>query len=328
MKLFNPHFAKLGLLIVACMGAIPGVAAEVSCDDWNTEAFFKLADAGDVARCLNAGADVNAQVGGYAPLHVAAQLKNPAVMEALLDAGANPAARDGQDKTPWDYVKGNPVLMGTEAYMRLKEAAGGTRNAGEPKELREIKVYGTYYSGDPKEIEDIEEYYRKRGVLKEGESLADIPYLAHKLVYLGKERLRIRSRPVIYCYGRISDEDRESAVVFNTDLRARMYDREGNLLAEDVLRDRIPGRHPFAKFTAAYLPYLKNGDVVLRFVRLEKGEEIVFYELKSLHSHEYLLEHERSKTRMDTGCINTTKHIVICKPLRHLQDIQAPSGCL
>ena len=165
----------------------------------------------------------------------------------------------------------------------------------ELKELREIKVYGTYYSGDLKEIEDIEEYYRKRGVLKEGESLADIPYLAHKLVYLGKERLRIRSRPVIYCYGRISDEDRESAVVFNTDLRARMYDREGNLLAEDVLRDRIPGRHPFAKFTAAYLPYFKNGDVVLRFVRLEKGEEIVFYELKSLHSHEYLLEHERSK---------------------------------
>ena len=163
------------------------------------------------------------------------------------------------------------------------------------KELRETKVFGAYYSGDPKEIERSEEYYRERGTLKEGETLADSWQTAHKLEYLGKERFKTRLRPLIYCYGEIMDEDRESAVVFNPDLRARMYDRKGNLLAEDVLRDSSPGLDQFLKRTVAYLPYLKNGDVILRFIRLEKGEEIVLRELKGLHSHEYLLENERSK---------------------------------
>ena len=31
-------------------GAAQAVAAEVSCDDWNTQAFFERADAKDIAR--------------------------------------------------------------------------------------------------------------------------------------------------------------------------------------------------------------------------------------------------------------------------------------
>ena len=160
------------------------------------------------------------------------------------------------------------------------------------KELREIRVSGTYFSGDPKEIESSEKYWRKEGVLKEGETLADSWQTRHFLEYKGKERFK---GSLMICYDKILDEDRESAVVFNLDLRARMYDKDGNLLAEDVLRDSHPGRDPFQTFTVVYLPYLNNGDVILRFVRLEGDKEIVLDEWKGLRSHEYLMEHGQSQ---------------------------------
>ena len=172
---------------------------------------------------------------------------------------------------------------------RTKEYSDMTR------QLREIRVSGTYFSGDPKEIESTEEYYRKEGVLKEGETLADSRQTRHFLEYVGKERLDVRYRRVTYCYGKISDENRESAVVFNLDLRARMYDGEGNLLAEDVLRDSRPGRDRFLKFIVAYLPYLNDGDVAIRFVRLEGDKEIVLRELKGLPSYEDILKYRRNQ---------------------------------
>ena len=164
------------------------------------------------------------------------------------------------------------------------------------QELQEIKIFGDYYAGDPKEIEDSERYYRERGFLEEGETLADKPQTAHMLENLGKERFRIGKKSMIYCYEKILDldEDRESAPVFNPDLRARMYDKEGNLLAEDVLRDGNPGRSPFAKHTVAYLPYLKNGDVIIRIVRLEGEKEVLLYERTGIYSHEILKEHDQS----------------------------------
>ena len=158
-----------------------------------------------------------------------------------------------------------------------------------PKELQEIKIYGDYYPGGPEEIEDSERYYRERGFLKEGETLADKPQTAPMLEYLGKERFRIGKKSIIYCYEKILDEDRESAPVFDLNLRARMYDREGNLLAEDTLRDRDPTRRdPFLRLTVAYLPYLNNGDVIIRIVRLEGDEEVLVYEQDGVYSHEPL----------------------------------------
>ena len=100
---------------------------------------------------------------------------------------------------------------------------------------------------------------------------------------------------MIYCYEKILDEDRESAIVFNPNLRARVYDREGNLLAEDTLRDGNPGRNPFAKHIVAYLPYLRNGDVTIRIVRLEGEEEVILYERDDgVYSHERLKRHDQS----------------------------------
>ena len=35
---------------------------------------------------------------------------------ALLDAGANPAARNAAGETPWDLAKENEALKGSDAY--------------------------------------------------------------------------------------------------------------------------------------------------------------------------------------------------------------------
>ncbi len=167
----------------------------------------------------------------------------------------------------------------------------------EPKELKEIKLSGSYYPGGQGEIERTERYYREHGRLKEGQTLADI-HLAHKLEYLGKERFRTGRdwKPIIYCYGEILDEDRETAPVIDPNLRARMYDQDGNLLAEDTLRDREDPatRDPFIRLTVAYLPYLKNGDVTIRIVRLKEEEEVILYEFLGVRSHENLKAHDRT----------------------------------
>ena len=98
-------------------------AAKVSCEDWNREAFFQHAEAADVARCLKAGARVSSRDGrGATPLHLAAfKSGTPAVVKVLLEKGADPAAKDTQGRTPWNYAKENPALKGTDVYWQLNE---------------------------------------------------------------------------------------------------------------------------------------------------------------------------------------------------------------
>ena len=164
------------------------------------------------------------------------------------------------------------------------------------QELQEIKIRGSYYPGGPEEIENVANFYRMIGTLKEEETLADSSQTAHKLEYLGKERFKINKKSIIYCYEKILDEDRETAPVLDPNLRARMYDKEGNLLAEDTLRDKDPSRRdPFLRLTVVYLPYLNNGDVIIRIVRLKGEEEVLLYEREwGVYSHERLKEHDES----------------------------------
>ena len=60
---------------------------------------------------------------GMTPLHWAARVsKSSAVVQALLDAGADPKARDESSRTPWDLIQENPFLKSTDAYWRLNDA--------------------------------------------------------------------------------------------------------------------------------------------------------------------------------------------------------------
>ena len=71
-----------------------------------------------IGALLAAGAWVN--IPGNSPLHHAARFAdNPAVIEALLSAGADASARDNEGKIPWDYAQENEALRGTDAWWRL-----------------------------------------------------------------------------------------------------------------------------------------------------------------------------------------------------------------
>ena len=57
-----------------------------------------------------------------------------AVIEVLLAAGADPMARNVEGETPWDLVKRNRELKGSDAYWRLNDArfeppGGGARRS-------------------------------------------------------------------------------------------------------------------------------------------------------------------------------------------------------
>ena len=89
------------LLAVLAIPAL-GAQAALDCAGWNTEEYFQTATVEDVTACLDAGVDVAARTDDYriTPLHWAAgSSENPALVEVLLAAGADVAARNDYGAT-------------------------------------------------------------------------------------------------------------------------------------------------------------------------------------------------------------------------------------
>ncbi len=109
-----------GLLLLA--GLTPTTAAAQSCQGWNTAKFFETATVNEVRACLSAGEDPNEQDRqGLTALHRAARdTSDPAVIEALLDAGANLRTYSIAGRLPWDFARRNKKIKGSDAYQRLR----------------------------------------------------------------------------------------------------------------------------------------------------------------------------------------------------------------
>ena len=144
----------------------PAAVAAESCKDWEKKKFFKSATLEQVRACLSTGADPNEpDTQGLIALHRAARdTTDSAVIEVLLDAGANPRASSIAGRLPWDYARRNDEIKGSDAYQQLRMAitykarmADWTRlQALQPGEKivvqafngMGLKVKGTYVSSD------------------------------------------------------------------------------------------------------------------------------------------------------------------------------------
>ena len=124
------HYDRLGrkitaaglasLLLVAGL-PLSAVAAE-SCERWRTAKFFKTATVDEVRACLSAGRDPSeVDRKGLTALHRAARdTADPAVIEALLDAGANPRESSRAGRLPRYYARKNDKIKSSDAYQRLR----------------------------------------------------------------------------------------------------------------------------------------------------------------------------------------------------------------
>ena len=81
------------------------VQSKVDCKKWNTKKFYRRATVEDVTACLAAGANVKTRKRkGNVLLRAAIWSKDPKVIEALIEAGADPNARGRWDVTPLHWA--------------------------------------------------------------------------------------------------------------------------------------------------------------------------------------------------------------------------------
>lgn len=114
------------------------LADATSCEHWGKAVFFATADADAIARCLEAGADSISPVQADARdrgslLHVAsAHARDPAVITALVEAGADASARRASGFTPLHSAAGNPTPAAVQALVQAGADASISRESRTP----------------------------------------------------------------------------------------------------------------------------------------------------------------------------------------------------
>ena len=87
---------------------------------------------------LAAGADAMARTkDGDTPLHLAVANTNVAAIKVLLNVGSDAAIRNAASQTPWDLAQANEELKQTDAYwllndLRFKAPGPGKSPSGGP----------------------------------------------------------------------------------------------------------------------------------------------------------------------------------------------------
>ena len=151
VRLFKKITAS-GLVCLLLLAGLPAAtAAAENCKGWKTAKFFKSATVEQVRACLSAGEDPNEpDTKGLTALHRAArETRDPAVIEALLDAGANPRSISIAGRRPWDYARTNGKIKGSAAYQRLwiagakaAKKASWSRVQAVPRDTKtEVRLY-------------------------------------------------------------------------------------------------------------------------------------------------------------------------------------------
>ena len=198
------------------------------------------------------------------------------------------------------------------------------------KEIAEIFIYGHYTPKDPSRLERLKREIIEEGWVKDGESFEE--KYSHFLDE-GDESFTFSGGN--YCYNKTKTKDKKSVPHHNLILKARLYDKKGNLLEEDFLRLSSPERYDEeGKYSEeylkkrywsppgglvipeerrdtpedgilelrsmeAYLPYNKAG-YEIRIVRLEGEKEIILVKLGAM---------TKTELRKRSGRLNTSKRI-------------------
>ena len=115
-------------------------------------------------------------------------------------------------------------------------------------ELKQVIVRSIYYPANPERVIKKEKILRRRGDLKEGETLKE-KYPEE----LNREKEKYIYTNTLYCYNEVKIEDRPNCY-YNDNLKIRFYDKEGKVIAEDCLRLQYPEKYDEAgRYSEEYL---------------------------------------------------------------------------
>lgn len=177
------------------------------------------------------------------------------------------------------------------------------------KELEWVIEYGWYRTESPERLKETVKWYFEREGL-EGED--EEAYLKRNpdLLDAGEEKMHFSQ--TYYCYNK-RDNHGNTSVAFPY-LKARLYDREGNILEEDFLRFDPKHEDRRAWSFAVHIPYHKKG-YRLRFVKLKRGKEVKLFGNMIVSSKEELIR-ENIRIRSNTSGVGFQYH----------EDIQCHTG--